>query len=267
MKTFTNKQLTSIFESLEKTLYTETDNKSKLEAAFKQFFKIKKKPRDDNEYFSKIVSVTFYSGFKAKTVDDKIADILAVFNDYKKVAKFNETKVLGILKNDKLIRHENKIRSTIFNANQIINIVNEYGSFNNYLKSFGNIDDDKNAFILAKDLIKRFKYLSTITVYHFLTDLGYNFLKPDRVLCRIFYRLGLVESDKDLMGVIYAGRKFAAATQHPIRYIDIAFVVYGQVEKKEAFGLSDGICLEKNPKCELCGMYKFCSYRNKKKIK
>jgi DNA-3-methyladenine glycosylase I len=115
-------------------------------------------------------------------------------------------------------------------------------------------------------LKKRFKYLGGITVFHFLADIGYNVLKPDRVLCRIIYRLGLVDSEEDLLGVIAAGRKFSSATGLPIRYIDIIFVAYGQVDAKPEFGLKEGICLSNSPKCELCGIYKFCQYKKKKKL-
>lgn len=111
---------------------------------------------------------------------------------------------------------------------------------------------------------KRFKYLGGITVFHFLTDIGFNVVKPDRVLCRIFNRLGLVNSEDDYAGVIKAGRQFSIANKVPIRYIDIIFVVYGQVGEKKEFGIKDGICLTTNPKCELCGIYNYCQFKKKR---
>lgn len=257
----------NIFRELEKTFFSQSDlTKDQLTKRLESFKKIKKQKRDDNDYFWIMVYVTFYSGFKAKTVTDKINSIKEIFGDFEKVAKYDEAKVQKIIDSKKVIGHRQKINGLIHNANEIKAIKKQFGSFDNYLDSFGDTDNDKVLFELIKDLKKRFKYLGGITVFHFLTDIGYNVLKPDRVLCRIFYRLGLVNSEEDLFGVITAGRKFASATGLPIRYIDIIFVAYGQVDSKPEFGLKKGICLSSSPKCELCGIYKFCQYERKKEL-
>jgi DNA-3-methyladenine glycosylase I len=49
-------------------------------------------------------------------------------------------------------------------------------------------------------------------------------LKPNRVICRIFYRLGLIRSELDTEEALRQGRLLAQATREPIRYIDIVFV-------------------------------------------
>ena len=117
---------------------------------------------------------------------------------------------------------------------------------------------------MKEELEYRFDYLGGITVYHFLTDIGYEVLKPDRVLLRIFKRLGLIEDEKQLLKTVIQGRRFSKATGLPIRYIDIIFVKYGQQGKSEMFGLNNGICLETNPNCKACGVNGNCSYFNKK---
>ena len=113
--------------------------------------------------------------------------------------------------------------------------------------------------ILKDELQKRFHRLGKITVFHFLTDSGLPVLKPDRVICRIFERLGLIESRESLLEAVIQGRKLAEATGNPIRYVDIIFVAYGQIKSPE-FGIEHGICLEKNPSCHLCGARTFCNY-------
>ncbi|MDZ4203233.1 MAG: DNA-3-methyladenine glycosylase I [Bacteroidales bacterium] len=267
MNTYKLTDLVNIFTELEKTFFSQSDlTKAQLTKNLKSFKKIKKQKRDDNDYFWVMVYVTFYSGFKAKTVTDKIQAIKEIFGDYEKVAKYDEIKIQKIIDSKKVIGHRQKINGIIYNANQIKAIKKQFGSFYNYLNSFGETENDTILFELIKDLKKRFKYLGGITVFHFLTDIGFNVLKPDRVLCRIFHRLGLVDSEEDLFGVIAAGRKFASATDLPIRYIDIIFVAYGQVDAKPEFGLKEGICLSNSPKCELCGIYKFCQYKKKKKL-
>jgi DNA-3-methyladenine glycosylase I len=78
-------------------------------------------------------------------------------------------------------------------------------------------------------------------------------------MCRIFERLGLLENQGQLLKTVIQGRKFAAATGLPIRYVDIVFVAYGQV-KSEEIGISEGICL-KNPRCSACSIQKYCGFK------
>ncbi len=98
-----------------------------------------------------------------------------------------------------------------------------------------------------------------------MTDIGLPVLKPDRVMCRIFKRLGLLENENQLLKTVIQGRKFAEATDLPIRYIDIVFVAYGQV-KSEELGLIEGICL-KNPRCYECSIQEYCEFLPKNTIK
>jgi DNA-3-methyladenine glycosylase I len=224
---------------------------------YKQF-KIQKRP--DNEYFSLMVNVVFYSGFKAETVTKKLPDIHKAFPNFETVAKFNQKKIESLLKDKSIIQNRTRILSVIHNAHAMRAIIEEFDSFHTYLASFGKPDNDENIKLLVKNLSKRFKYIGKITAYHFLTDLGFNVVKPDRVLCRIFDRLSLIENEKDYDGVINIARKISDATGHPVRYIDIVFVQYGQVGVKEKMGIPYGICIEKNPKCELCGVDKYCNY-------
>lgn len=124
-----------------------------------------------------------------------------------------------------------------------------------------------NLILLKEDLEVRFDGLGGITAYHVLTDIGLNVLKPDRVICRLFQRLGLIKGDEDVFNkqpltTIIEGRKFAAATGHPIRYIDIVFVAYGQVKSIE-FGVERGICTD-NPSCNVCHATEFCNYYARK---
>ena len=62
-----------------------------------------------------------------------------------------------------------------------------------------------------------------------MMDIGLPLMKPDIVVARIFYRLGLIpceefKKDSDAETVVRAREQFANATGHPIRYVDIVFV-------------------------------------------
>lgn len=214
--------------------------------------------RTDNDYFSILVFVAFYSGFKAATVSAKSAVIKRHFPDWETVAAYKETDIQRILADPKMIAHEGKIRGCLANARRVQELIVKYGSFKQYLNSFAASESFENLLLLKESLEASFAYLGGITVYHFMTDIGLNVLKPDRVMCRIFTRLGLLENERQLLKTVLQGRKFAEATGHPIRYIDIVFVAYGQVQSEE-FGVLEGICL-KAPRCGDCSIKSYCGY-------
>jgi DNA-3-methyladenine glycosylase I len=221
------------------------------------------KTRSDQEIYRLLVMIIFYSGFRASTVEACEHIILKHFPDYNIVSTYTEKEIKAILADQRMIRNQRKIKSCIKNARTFKIIVNEYGSFQAYLASFNAKDSFENLLLLKEEQEFKFQYLGGTTVYHFLTDLGFNVLKPDRVIARIFQRLGLIENEKQLLKAVIIGRKFASATGFPIRYIDVIFVKYGQQGKSEEFGLSNGICLNNNPSCHICGLETFCQYTNR----
>src|SRR5690606_27611215 len=216
--------------------------------------------RTDQELFEMLIMIVFFSGFRAATVESKEKIILDHLPDHESVAQYTDNDLQNILADQKMIKNERKIKSCIANAKKFRDIVDEHGSFQNYLDSFDANSSFDNLVLLKEELEYRFDYLGGTTVYHFLTDLGYNVLKPDRVLLRIFKRLGLIESEKQLLKTVVHGRQFSKATGLPIRYIDIIFVKYGQQGESNMFGLKNGICLKKNPNCKACGLTQYCEY-------
>jgi DNA-3-methyladenine glycosylase I len=213
----------------------------------------------DDEYYDKLVRVVFYSGFRAETVSKRLPVIHAHFPNYKLVAKFGDREVQAILIDEQMIKNRNKVRACVENAKTVERIVGEHGSFQKYIDSFEAAKADGNLMRLKEELQHRFKGLAEITTYHFLTSIGMPVLKPDRVIKRIFTRLGLVGENAGEFAFTQEGRKFATATGHPIRYVDIVFVCYGQMKSPE-LGLEHGICLEKNPHCSMCGVTRHCDY-------
>lgn len=219
-----------------------------------------KKRFTDKKIYQLLTMIVFFSGFKASTVEKKESIILGHFPDPNTVSKYSKTDFNRILKDENMIRNKAKIQACISNAKTMKKLSNEYGSFQKYLNSFKADKSFENLSRLKKTIQNQFSFLGDITVYHFLTDLGFSVIKPDRVLMRIFKRLGFIENDKQFLETVLHGRKFAESTGHPIRYIDIIFVKYGQLGKSEKFGIDDGICLELNPKCSACKLHKHCNY-------
>ena len=250
-------KLASIFQRVQETLYT---NSTYTEKEFNEKFDVYKdyeyKNLSDNAYYQILVDIIFYSGFKASTVEKYLDTIHTYFSDYKVVMKYSPEFVEQIKNDPKMIRNNAKINACISNAMKIDHIVKEYGSVQIFIDSFEpNLNDDC-LFKLKRSLEKNFSFIGGITSYHFMTDIGLNVLKPDRVILRIFYRLGLIENTSDLFGAVKIGRAFSTATNLPIRYIDIIFVMYGQLNQENL----EYICSEKNPKCNICGVNTDCRY-------
>lgn len=250
-----------VFLAVEKQLIdigsTQMD-KAKIQVHLDKFKQFESRELTDDQYFSILVFVAFYSGFKAATVTSKRTTIQRHFPSWTAVSAYAEKDIRKIINDPEMISHEGKIRACVANAKTFALLISKHGSIKNYINSYSPTESFENLLLFKEALEASFAYLGGITVYHFMTDIGLPVLKPDRVMCRIFERLGLLESQGQLLKAVIQGRKFAAATGFPIRYIDIVFVAYGQV-KSEEIGIFEGICLKK-PRCSGCCIQDHCGF-------
>ena len=215
----------------------------------------------DEQVFEMLVFIVFYSGFRAETVNQKRDIIRGHFPSISTVESYTEQDINKILADPAMIKNRGKVKGCVANAEALSSIIEEHGSFKGYLDTFQAERSFENLMLLKEELQGLFSFLGGITVYHFLTDLGMPVLKPDRVIMRMFQRLGLIENSGQLLKSVIIGRKIAEATELPIRYIDIVLVAYGQAESTQ-FGVDKGICLIK-PRCEICRVSSMCDYYNK----
>lgn len=259
----------AIFDKVESTLVrvgSQNVPEETIRKSLDAFKGVATKGFTDADYFHVLICVPFYSGFKADIVNKKMGTIRKHFPDYKTVAGYDHERVSEISGDPQMIRHKGKIQACVDNARAFQAVVDQYGSFKKYVDSFSPKASFENLMRLRQDLRRRFRYLGKITVYHFLTDIGMPVLKPDRVIRRIFYRLGLIESEgkseEQLLKAVSQGQKFAQETSHPIRYIDIVFVAYGREGQVRSgdIGIERGICLKDDPQCSICGVSKYCDY-------
>jgi DNA-3-methyladenine glycosylase I len=255
-----------IYEALESTMRRLSSPPGQFDHGIAEFMKRhgSAHSKDDEDYYWRLVQIAFYSGMNADVVSDKLPAISKWFDGYKRVAAYGEREVRAMMRDASIIRHEKKIRGSVANAKAFKEVVESNGSFAKWVASFDTGRSFDNVLRFRDALRERFAFLGRRTVYHFMTDIGLPVLKPDRVVMRIFHRLGLISSRGDTEGelrrTIDQGRLFAEATGKPIREIDIAFVSYGQVGGNTDLGLDGGVCLEERPRCELCGLQSHCSY-------
>ncbi len=138
---------------------------------------------DDKYLFEMLILESFQAGLSWECVLNKRKYFKECYDnfDIDKICLYDESKINELLQNKNIIRNKLKIKASIENAKIFKNIVNEYGSFYNYLKKFtkGNIFYEVNltssdlSDSISKDLIKRgMKFVGTTIIYSYLQAIG-----------------------------------------------------------------------------------------------
>ena len=144
---------------------------------------------DDKKHFEFLIMEVFQCGLSWGLMMKKRQIFRYCFanHDYNIVAKFSEHDVKRIYNVDGMIKSETKIRAIINNAKVFCKIVEEFGSFSNYIWNFsdnniliyrkhrhGNWETKNNISIaLAQDLKKRgCKFLGPVVLYSHLQACG-----------------------------------------------------------------------------------------------
>ena len=129
-----------------------------------------KPPRSDEEYFERMTRAIFTAGLNWRMIEKKWPNFQKAFSGFTlpKVAKFSERDIRALLKDESIVRNEKKIRATIHNAEQVLALEKEFGSFRDYLGSFGKKEDK-----LQEDLQTRFQHVGPSTARMFLWSVAY----------------------------------------------------------------------------------------------
>jgi 3-methyladenine DNA glycosylase Tag len=133
-------------------------------------------PKDDSGYFERMTTHLFSAGLNWKVVEGKRKAMDEAFAHFSpaKVAKFGEGDIKRLMSDTGIIRNEKKIRATIHNAAQFLEVKRDYGSFKVYLNRVGK-DEAK----LQADLTDRFHHVGPSTARMFLWSVGFP-LKPTK---------------------------------------------------------------------------------------
>ena len=101
--------------------------------------------------------------------------------DIEKVCQYDDEKVIELQQNKEIIRNKLKIKASINNSKIFKDIQKEFGSFNNYLKTFTDgktyyeIDKTTSPIsdAISKDLQKRgMKFVGSTIIYSYLQAIG-----------------------------------------------------------------------------------------------
>lgn len=142
------------------------------------------KPRFDDPYlFEMLILESFQAGLSWECVLNKRENFRKAFEDFEleRVINFNEEKILSLRADKGIIRNERKIRAAVSNARIFRDIVNEYGSFYNYLRLFWDGVQIKEtgktvsalSDTISADLVKRgMKFCGSVIIYSYLQAVG-----------------------------------------------------------------------------------------------
>lgn len=140
---------------------------------------------DDIRLFEKLCLESFQSGLSWRTILAKRENFRAAFSnfDFNIVAKYNNSDIERLLKDERIVRHRGKIEAVINNARRARELVEQEGSLATYFWQF---EPDENSLpepqtastseesiALSKALKKRgWKFVGPTTVYAFMQAMG-----------------------------------------------------------------------------------------------
>ena len=130
-----------------------------------------------------LILESFQAGLSWECVLNKREDFIKAYDDFDidKICNYDNNKIEKLLLNEKIIRNKLKINTSIKNAKIFKDIQKEYGTFNNYLKTFTKgktvYEIDKTTSELSdsisKDLQKRgMKFVGSTIIYSYLQAIG-----------------------------------------------------------------------------------------------
>jgi len=144
---------------------------------------------DDQKHFEFMVLDAFQAGLSWAIVLKKREGFRIAFENFeiKKIANYDEDKIQELLLDVSIIRNQQKIRATINNAQQFLNIQKEFSSFDRYVWQFTDYKSKINKWEsidqipatssesdeMSKDLKKRgFKFVGSTICYAYMQAAG-----------------------------------------------------------------------------------------------
>jgi DNA-3-methyladenine glycosylase I len=125
---------------------------------------------NDFELFGRLILEINQAGLSWETILKKQEFFFEAFDkyDFYKVAVYDDSKIESLLQNKGIIRNKLKINAVIHNANKMIEIVEQNGSFLNWLSLQGEITLEE----WVKLFKKNFKFVGKEIVNEFLMSIN-----------------------------------------------------------------------------------------------
>ncbi|MQF96460.1 MAG: hypothetical protein FI731_12380 [SAR202 cluster bacterium] len=125
-------------------------------------------PQRLGDYLEIMSKVVFQSGMSYKIVESKWPGTKEAFHgfDAAEVAAMPPTEIDRLAEDTRVIRNRRKLESVVSNAQRMVELDAEHGSFQNYLRSHADFPSQ------VKDLRKQFKFLGDMGCYYYLYVVG-----------------------------------------------------------------------------------------------
>ena len=126
------------------------------------------KPTSLNDYLEVMSKAVFQSGMSWRVVEAKWPGTREAFYDFDvhKVAAFDERDLDELSQDTRVIRNYRKLAAIVSNAQRMIALDGEYGTFQEYLRSQDNFD-------ATLDMVRKdFKFMGPTGIYFFLYVVG-----------------------------------------------------------------------------------------------
>jgi 3-methyladenine DNA glycosylase Tag len=135
------------------------------------------RPDNDAGYLEMMTAVIFMGGLSRQVVIGKWDGFLAAFEqfDVATVADFTDVDVERLSQDTRIVRYKAKIRAVVDNAGQMQQLAAEHGSFGAWLRDMldeEGADAAASVDAAAKELAKRFKYMSEASSRRYLYAVG-----------------------------------------------------------------------------------------------
>ena len=120
------------------------------------------------DYLEIMSKSVFQSGISWRVVESKWPGVREAMREFdpQTVAMLGEPELDELAQDSRMIRHRRKLSAISANAQRILELEEEHGSFQAYLRSHGSFE------ATLQSIRKEFKYMGDSGTYHFLWTVG-----------------------------------------------------------------------------------------------
>lgn len=125
-------------------------------------------PESLDDYLEVMSKAVFQSGMSWRVVEAKWPSTREAFHNFsvKEVADFSEFDLEELANDTRVIRNRRKLAAIVSNARRMLELEEEYGAFQSYLRSHDDFD------ATLKAMKKDFKFMGPTGVYYILYVVG-----------------------------------------------------------------------------------------------
>lgn len=125
---------------------------------------------DDNELFGRLILEINQAGLSWDIILKREDQFRSAFDNYHidRIAQYSASTIDQLMTNEGIIRNRKKIEAVVYNANQVLALIKEYGSFFAWIESNQTINTEE----WVKLFKKNFKFVGTEIVKEFLLSTG-----------------------------------------------------------------------------------------------